>query len=417
MDTHHGRPRGVLAALRAGLGATDDEHRATSLELLFDLVFVFAITQVTGLMEHNDLTGTTVVEAVITLLVVWFGWCAYTWLGNQARADGGVVRIGLIVAMAGMFFVAVSIPHSFDAEGSAAVVLVVAYAVVRLTHIGVYLVAAGDDRALRSVVLAMAAVCAVLLGLLGIGVAAGPPAQKWWWLAAVAADQVGVYVIGSTRWRVYSASHFAERFGLIVLIAIGESIVATGAATSVADIGWRDLAALLCGLAIAICLWWLYFDRTAERTEAALRAADPRTRVRLARDSYTYIHLTIVGGVVFAATGVARLIGAGSGHADGGGHDAHGAAARAALYCGVAAYLAGTVLFRLRSNHEHEPVRTIGAAVLVALVPIVGALDPRGQLGVCAAVLLVITAADARRGRRQARSPSGVAGPARGHAG
>ena len=229
----------LLDSLRAHLRSTDDNHRVTSLELLFDLVFVYAITNVTGLMEH-DIGGATVLEGVIILAVVWFGWCAYTWLGNQAQADEGLLRVAMVVAMGGMFFVAISIPHAFEDDGNAAVVLAAAYAVVRLTHLGVYLIAAGDDAELRSVILGMLGVAMVMLVLLFTGAVIGGTGQRWWWLAAVAIDQLGVYVVRSTRWRLNSASHFAERFGLIIIIAIGESIVAVGVATSSAELSGRD---------------------------------------------------------------------------------------------------------------------------------------------------------------------------------
>ena len=221
----------LLGYLQAHLRPTDDNHRVTTLELLFDLVFVYAITNVTGLMEH-EIGAETVLAGLITLAVVWFGWCAYTWLGNQAQADEGLLRVGMVVAMGGMFFVAISIPYAFDDEGNAAVVLATAYAVVRFTHLGVYLIAAGDDSQLRSVILGMAGVATVMLVLLFTGAVIGGDAQKWWWLAAVASDQLGVYFVRSTRWRLNSAAHFAERFGLVIIIAIGESIVAVGVATS-----------------------------------------------------------------------------------------------------------------------------------------------------------------------------------------
>ncbi len=123
----------VLDSVRSHLRGTDDDHRVTTLELFFDLVFVYALTNITGLMEH-DIGGETVLEGAITLAVVWFGWCAYTWLGNQAKADEGLLRVAMVVAMAGMFFVSISIPYAFGDEGNAAMVLAAAYAVVRLTH-------------------------------------------------------------------------------------------------------------------------------------------------------------------------------------------------------------------------------------------------------------------------------------------
>jgi low temperature requirement protein LtrA len=302
--------------VRGHLRPTDDDHRVTTLELLFDLVFVSAITNVTHLMEEH-VGAEAVLEGIVTLAIVWFGWCAYTWLGNQTKADEGLLRVAMVIAMAGMFFVAISIPYAFSADSEAAMVLAVSYAVVRLTHVAVYLVAAGDDRQLRSVVLGMLAVASVMLVLLFAGAAVGGEAQKWWWVAAVAVDQAGVYFVRSTRWRLNSASHFAERFGLILIIAIGESIVAVGTSTSENDITGRDAVALLCGLAIAVCLWWLYFDVVATVAERVLRRAVGVERARLARDSYTYIHFPMVVGIVFVSLGAQLLI-ANDGHTDAG---------------------------------------------------------------------------------------------------
>jgi len=344
----------VLDSVRSHLRGTDDDHRVTTLELFFDLVFVYALTNITGLMEH-DIGGETVLEGAITLAVVWFGWCAYTWLGNQAKADEGLLRVAMVVAMAGMFFVAISIPYAFGDEGNAAMVLAAAYAVVRLTHLGVYLIAAGDDTQLRSVILGMAAVASVMLVLLFIGAAVGGRSQKWWWLAAVIVDQLGVYFVRSTRWRLNSASHFAERFGLIVIIAIGESIVAVGVATSEAQLSGRDALALLCGLAIAVCLWWLYFDVVALVAENVLRQSTGVERARLARDSYVYVHFLFVGGIVFAALGMVLLIGD-HGHIDAG---------RYALYGGIVSYLVGHLLFRLRNVGSINIGRAVTAAVVL----------------------------------------------------
>jgi len=237
-----------MASLTNMLGAhlrpTDDRHRVTTLELLFDLVFVYAITNVTGLMEH-EIGGETTLQGVIVLAIVWFAWCAYTWLGNQAQADEGLLRLAMVMAMGGMFFVAISIPNAFVDGSNAALVLTIAYAVVRLTHLAVYWIAAGDDAQLRSVILSMLGVSLSMLLLLSVGVASDIESRMWWWVAAVVVDQLGVYLVRSTRWRLNSASHFAERFGLIVLIAIGESIVAVGTGTSSTELSGRSALALV----------------------------------------------------------------------------------------------------------------------------------------------------------------------------
>ena len=365
--------------LQSHVEATDDDHRVTTIELLFDLVFVYAITNVTGLMEH-EIGGDAVLEGLITLAVVWFGWCSYAWLGNQARADRGVLRLAMVVAMGAMFFVAISIPHAFEDDGNAAAVLVIAYAVVRLTHLAVYLIAAGDDAQLRSVIYAMLGVSTVMLVLLSIGAVAGGESQRVWWLAAVVSDQIGVYVVRSTRWRMPSAPHFAERFGLIVIIAIGESVVAVGVSTSSADLSGRDAVALVCGLAIAVCIWWLYFDEGAAKAEHVLLRSSQLERVRLGRDSYTYVHFVLVGGIVFVALGLLLLIG---------GHG-HGDAGRNALYGGIACYLVGDCLFCWRHLGDVKPARLAVAALIVVGIPTLGGLTTLGQVAVPAVALIAL---------------------------
>lgn len=278
--------RAWLMSVQSHLHPTDDTHRVTSLELLFDLVFVYAITNVTALMEHH-VGGRTTLEAVIVLAITWFGWCAYTWLGNQVKADEGLARAAMIIALGGMFFVAVSIPNAFSTSGNAAVVLALAYCVVRLVQNAVYLVAATGDAQLRSALLGMLGVIVTSLALLLIGAFVDEHARVWWWLASVTVDQAGVYLVRSTRWRLSSASHFAERFGLIVLIAIGESVVALGAASEGPHLTATRMTGLVSGLAIAVSLWWMYFDVVAVVAERELHKAQGLRRIRMARDSYT----------------------------------------------------------------------------------------------------------------------------------
>ena len=374
-----------MKSIRAHLHPTDDTHRVTNLELLFDLVFVYAITNVTATMEHQP-GGRTVLEGAIVLCVVWFGWCAYTWLGNQAKADEGLLRLAMVVAMAGMFFVAISIPNAFGHSGNAALVLALAYAVVRMVHVGVYLIAAGDNRALRSVLYTMSAVNLSSLTALVIGALGDEHHRVWWWLAAVLVDQTGVFVVRSTRWTVNSASHFSERFGLIVIIAIGESIVGVGDAASVAHLDLRLGTALLCGVAIAVCLWWLYFDVVALVAERVLTQATGVRRVRLARDSYTYIHLPMIAGIVLSAMGLHFLVD---------GHD-HVDAGRYSLYGGVALYLFAHLLFRLRNIGSVNPQRSVAMVSLLALIPAMSGLPSLAQLAVPTVILIAIVSIEVR---------------------
>lgn len=365
------RPRGglsLLPVLRAHLHGTDDTHHVTNLELLFDLVFVYCITNVTALMEHH-VGGRSVLQGLITMSVVWFGWCSYAWLGNQAKADEGLLRVSMIVATAGMFFVAVSIPHAFDEHGNAALVLVAAYSVVRLVHNAVYLIAAGTDANMRSVLMGMLGVILAALALLWVGALVGGRAQVWWWLASVVVDQAGVYLVRSTRWVLNSASHFSERFGLVVLIAIGESIVDLGAAGTVDHMSLRLGLALVSGFAVAVCFWWLYFDVVALVAERVLRESHGLRRTKLARDSYTYIHLLFVGGIVFAAMGLYLLVG-----------QEHVDAGRYALDGGIALYLFGHMLFRWRNLRSLNRGRVVAMAVALALIALTSRVDSLTQL-------------------------------------
>ena len=377
-----------MASVRAHLRPTDDTHRVTNLELLFDLVFVYAITNVTAIMETHP-GGRTLLEALIVLAVIWFGWCAYAWLGNQAKADEGLLRLAMVVAMTGMFFVAISIPNAFAGSGNAALVLALAFGVVRMVHVGVYLIAAGDNQGLRSVVIAMGGLNVITIGLLIVGAEVGPPARVWWWLAGVVVDQSGVFFARSNRWVLNSASHFAERFGLIVIIAIGESIVGVGNASAVAHLDLRLGTALVCGVAIAVCLWWRYFDVVALVAEEVLSRSAGLARARLARDSYTYIHLPMIAGIVLSAMGLHFLV-EGHHHIDAG---------RYALYGGIALYLLAHLLFRLRNIGSVNQPRAVAMVLILVLIPLTGRLPALAQLAIPAVLLITLICVEVRRFR------------------
>lgn len=224
-------PARVQLTRRLAVRPTDEMHRVTTLELLFDLVFFFALTQVTALMA-DDPTLRGLGRGLVLLALLWFGWSSYAWLGNQARADEGLLRVAMLAAMGALFVVALAIPESYeDKPGGlfAPFVLAACYATVRVAHLVVYLVAAGDDRVLRRQLLMQAVPTTLALLLLVADGAAGPPWESVLWVLALVVDYVGVFAGGTRGWRVYSAAHFAERHALIIMIAIGESVVAVGA--------------------------------------------------------------------------------------------------------------------------------------------------------------------------------------------
>jgi low temperature requirement protein LtrA len=373
---------------------TDEQHRVTTLELFFDLVFVFAFTQVTALMAANP-TAVGAVRGLVILALLWWAWCSYAWLGNQAQADEGVVRGTLIVAMAAMFVVALAIPESFaDLEGGlfAPFVLAACYAVVRIAHLVCYWLAAGDDSGLRRQLLVTAVPVVPAVALLVVGGAVGPPYQTLFWAGALLVDYSGIWLTGTTGWRVHSAAHFAERHQLIMIVALGESLVAIGVGVAEKAIsGWVIVGATL-GVALSVSLWWLYFDVVAQVAERALAHSRGDDRVRLARDSYTYLHFPIVISIIYIALGLKKVL---EYVADTDHHDLTDALTGAplvALYGGVAVYLLGHVAFRKRNVGTWNPHRTIAAVLLLALLALAWQLPAIAALGLVTGVLVALVA-------------------------
>jgi low temperature requirement protein LtrA len=342
-------PKGPRRRLRARIVPTDEGHGVTTLELFFDLVFVFAVTQVTALMA-DELGWRGVLRGLVLLSLLWFAWSSYAWLGNQAHADEGVVRVAVIAAMAALFVVALAIPEAWADGGggiSAPVVLAGALALVRLLHLAVYAVAATGDAGLRRQLVRAAVPVSASAVLLVLGAILGGPTQTLLWALALLVDYSGIYASGAD-WRLPAPRHFAERYGLIVIIALGESIIAVGVGVTDLPLTVPVAGAALLGLAVTVALWWLYFDVVAPVAEHELRSREGEERVRLARDSYTYLHFPMVAGVIYLALGlkkVAEYVGDSSHH---GLTDPLPTTASWALYGGVVAYLVGHLAFRLR---------------------------------------------------------------------
>jgi low temperature requirement protein LtrA len=378
---------------RARIVPTDEGHGVTTLELFFDLVFVFAITQVTAFMAV-DLGWRSVLRGLVLLALLWFAWCSYAWLGNQAHADEGIVRGAVIVAMAAMFVVALAIPEAWRDDGggiNAPVLLAVALAVVRLTHLAVYVAAAGGDAGLRRQVVRAAVPVSASAGLLLVGAVVGGPAQTALWALALVVDYTGIYASGAD-WRLPAPGHFAERYGLIVLIALGESLIAVGVGATHLPLTLPTVTAALLGMTVSVALWWAYFDVVAPVAERVLRHRTGADRVRLARDSYTYLHFPMVAGVIYLALGlkkVAQYVGDPSPH---GLADPLPATALWSLYGGVAAYLIGHLAFRLRNLGSLNRPRTVVAFLLLLAPLAVRPLPALAALAVLAGVLVALIA-------------------------
>ena len=372
---------------------TGETHGVTTLELFFDLVFVFAITQVTAFMA-DDIGWRSALRGLVLLALLWFAWSSYAWLGNQAHADEGVVRAALLVAMAALFLVALAIPEAWGDEGgglSAPVVLAVCLAVVRLGHLSVYAVTAAGDaglrRQLRRAVVPVAAAAVLLI----VGAVLGGAPQTALWALALVVDYTGIYVSG-TEWRLPSARHFAERHGLIVIIALGESIIAVGVGVADLPLTVPIAAAALLGLTVSVALWWAYFDVVAPVAERVLAGRSGNDRVRLARDSYTYMHFPMIAGVIYLALGLKKVA---EYVADTEHHtlsDPLTGTGLWALYAGVAVYLIGHLGFRLRNAGLVNRPRMV-VTVLLLVAPLgVQHLPALAALAVLAGILVTMLA-------------------------
>ena len=373
---------------------SDESHRVTTFELFFDLVFVFAFTQLTQYMSDAH-SGLGVLEAMIMLAILWWSWVSYSWLANQTFADEGMARIGMAVAMAATFLVALVIPEAFeDFPGGlhAPLVFALSYLVVRVTHIVLYLAAAGDDGPLRAQVLRTSVATVVGPGLLLVGAAVGGPAQLWFWLAGLVLDVAITYVTSrGGNWRIHSAAHWAERFGLIVILALGESIVAIGVGVAQEPITTQILLGSLLAIALSVLLWWLYFDVIAIAAEHELSRRRGTDRANLAIDGYTYLHFLLIAGIVISALGVEQAM-----HSV---NDAEplGLFAASALFGGTSLYLAGHAAFWRRAGGTIKYWRLGAATLLLALIPLGAALPALASLAVTLLVTGVVTTVETLR--------------------
>jgi low temperature requirement protein LtrA len=361
-----------------------DEARVKPLELFFDLVFVLAITQCTALMaEHPDWEH--VVQAMLILGVLWWSWVGYSWLTSVVDPEEGAVRFAIFAAMAALLVMALCVPGAF---GDDALLFAVAYGVVRWSQIGLFLVASRDDPELRRSVIGLAGGTAVGVGLLIAASAADGGLQLAIWALALALDMAEPFFFGSEGWKL-SPGHFAERHGLIIIIALGESIVAIGiGAGETIDAG--VVAAPVLGVTAAAALWWLYFDVVALVAERRLtNATKGREQNEIARDSFSYLHFPMVAGIVLLALGLKKTLELVD--------DPLKAVPAVALLGGVAVYLLAHVAFRWRNVHRLNYARLATAALLVALVPLALELPAIATLGVAVGILALLIAYETRQ--------------------
>jgi low temperature requirement protein LtrA len=363
---------------------TEHDHRVTALELFFDLVVVFAITQVTTFLSLTPTWG-GLLRGLLLLGALWWAWAGYAWLTNNVDPEQGGVRVAMFGATGAMLVVALATPKAFAAEG---VTFGVAYLAVRVILLVLFGVAARGDHRMQRTVARIVPPGVIGPGLLVVAGFLDGPGQLALWAAALAIDYFGVLIGDVAAWRI-SPEHFAERNGLIVIIALGESIFAIGVGAAGEPLVGSVIVAALLGIVVAAALWWSYFDWVAFAIEARLAELTGSARAALARDGYSYLHLPMVAGIVLFALGLKTTIA----HVD----ESLPTIPAVGLCGGLALYLLAHVALRLRMGAGLGRGRPVASLLLVALIPVAIRVTALASLGFVAAACASLIAYEAVR--------------------
>ncbi|MGC4811012.1 low temperature requirement protein A [Micromonospora sp. DT228] len=379
----------------------EEAHRATTFEIFFDLVLVFALTRLIGFMAES-LGPLTLYQGLLLLLWFWYAWSCYAWLGNQVRADTGPVLAGMLAAMGAIFVAALVIPQAWqrhDGALSPPLTLAIAYIVVRGLHLGLMTYSSSGNPQYRRQTLRFAVSTTIAWVPLLVGAILGGTAQTVLWTVAFLVDYGGGRIATAASFgEVRSAAHFAERHGLVLIIVLGESLLSAGAA-GLEVIAWPVLVASVFGFAATVCLWWLYFVGVAPAAAKVLTSASPRSRRRqqLAADAYTLAHLPLVAGAVSVALGIhlilANLTEQTRPRQLGG--EPMSWSAILVLYGGAALYLAGRLLF-LRLTVGRSAGHLVAIGLVLLLIPLARTLPALAALGLLTAFLAALVSYERR---------------------
>ncbi len=346
------------------------EPGVSTLELFFDLVFVFTITELTTVLAHRP-TGEGLLQVALMLSLIWWMYAGYSWLTNAVTPDRAEVRFALLGGMACWLVISLTIPGAFSGDGE---VFAAAYIVVVLIHAALFAQAGGSvvTGVLRLARFNLTAGILVLIA----SIIDDEPVTYILWGLAVAVVWSTPRMGGSFRIR---PGHFVERHGLVVIIALGESVVAVGIGASSQPITVEMLAVAVLGLALSACLWWTYFGEDTDAPAGALEAVPHERRVTVALNSYYYAHLLILIGIVALAAALERAIG----HA----YDPLSFARALSLGAGVAAFFCGDYLFRASLTLPHSSWRVAAAALALASIPLGTEVSALAQLAALVAAL------------------------------
>ncbi len=364
-----------VAPMAAEPSVEEEERKTGYLELFFDLVFVFAFTQVTSLiLEDSSPAGFA--RAALVLAMIWWAWSAYTWLTNAIDIENAATRLIVFAVMAAGFFMALSVPDAYQDKGAW---FAVAYFIVRVLHTTLFSWGVRHDRGNLRATFLLAPWFLAAASVALVGGFVNPDIRAWVWLVSLAIDVVGTLTVARAEWRV-SPSHFAERFALIVIIALGESIVAIGLGAAELERDWTFAISVVVAFAGVVALWWAYFDFVATAVARSLRRAPPAARGPLARDVFTFFHYPIVLGIILYAVAVEKTLG----HP----RDPLSESGRWALGLGIAVFLLGFVLIRFRVIRRVALERVVAGATALAVAVALDGADAIVTLAVVIGILI-----------------------------
>lgn len=360
-----------------------EDRAAHPLELFFDLVFVYAITQVVSVLVH-DLSPAGFGKAALVFWMVWWAWSQYTWGTNGSDIDDLRERIGLLAATAVTFFMAQSVPDAFT---ESAAWFALPYAGTRALSLLLFWIGVKDDPVYRKAYLSYLPITALGLVIAGIGGFVPMPTRIWVWVAAIVADLAATQFAQHGDWAL-KAGHFAERHGLIVIIALGESIIAVGVASSEAERTAGLVIAIGLGVVLSCLLWWTYFDKWWEKGEEWLAAEPVETRGEWGRNLYSWMHYPLMAGIIALAVAVEEIVA----HPN----DPLGTPVAVALSAGLALYLGSIVVNAYWARRVVLVARLVAVAVVGVVAFGIIALPGIAVLAIATVAVLLVAVSERR---------------------
>ncbi|MCL1692657.1 MAG: low temperature requirement protein A [Actinomycetia bacterium] len=357
------------------------QRNASTIELFFDLVYVFAITQVVGFI-HGDPSVYPLASGAFLLFLLWWTWSIYAWTTNWTGTESTSIRLFLLTAMGVTLLMALAVP---DAFGDGSRWFAVTYFIVRVLAAGFYWVASKDFPEQRAAFFTFFPMSFVAAFLVLVGGFLAAPWLAVLWIGGAALDVVSVVFAGKGTWAV-DAKHFAERNGLFVIIALGESIVGIGLAARSEALDPVLIPTVGIAFIVAAALWWSYFDRSAPHAESYFLSTEGQERGRFARDAYSVMHYPLVVGIVFFAVSAEDVVA----HPT----EVFAHTSRLAMSLGVALVLVSLVVIVFRSTRHVAVARLVAAFAVMLLGWLGGSLTAGAFTTVVAAILLITLASE-----------------------